>query len=58
MQLTWRLKPENVPRVLTVVGQEQGERSVTKPERSEFGTFLIEKGLPDASVVYTPQIST
>jgi hypothetical protein len=25
MQLTWRLKPENEPRVLTVVWQEQGE---------------------------------
>jgi two-component system, chemotaxis family, CheB/CheR fusion protein len=53
VSLTWRIKPENERRVLAVVWREQGERSVTNPEKSGFGMFLIEKGLPDASVRHT-----
>ena len=50
VSLTWRLKPENGRRVLIVTWQEQGGAPVAKPEKSGFGSFLIEKGLPDASV--------
>jgi two-component system CheB/CheR fusion protein len=53
VSLTWRLKPENGQRVLTVMWQEQGGPSVANPEKSGFGMFLIEKGLPDASVRHT-----
>src|SRR5262249_11867179 len=44
VSLTWRLKPENGRRVLIVTWQEQGGAPVTKPEKSGFGRFLIEKG--------------
>jgi two-component system CheB/CheR fusion protein len=50
VDLSWTLRTRNGERLLTVVWRESGGPPSRRPETVGFGTALIEKGIPDATV--------
>lgn len=50
VNLSWRLNSGSNPRTLKVTWREEGGPPVKKPEKSGFGSSLIENGMPSATV--------
>jgi two-component system CheB/CheR fusion protein len=50
VDLSWSLRPRNNERLLTVVWREHGGPTDNQPKTAGFGTTLIEKALPNATV--------
>jgi two-component system CheB/CheR fusion protein len=48
--VSWTLTPGNDHNMLTVIWREQDGPPVKAPERTGFGTSLIERGIPNATV--------
>src|SRR5262249_46216491 len=50
VELTWTTKTRNHHRILTVLWKETGGSAVKSPAASGFGSTLIERGIPGATV--------
>jgi len=50
VDLNWSLRTRNDEQVLTVVWKENGGQPSKRPKATGFGTALIEKGIPNATV--------
>lgn len=50
VDLSWTVRTQNAQPLLTVVWRESGGPSVTQPESTGFGSTLIEKAIPNATV--------
>jgi two-component system, chemotaxis family, CheB/CheR fusion protein len=50
VDLSWAMRTRNDQRVLTVVWRESGGPAVTEPKTTGFGSQLIERAIPNATV--------